>query len=124
MRNRRRAQKMRSALFQSVDLIMQDWKLCAEEKLVLLGLRSQNEFNALCSGTLLPKNEVLLRASSVVQIHRALHTLLPSRSAADGWVKRPNKAEICKGRTALAVMLAEGLSGMQKVHSYLMSYAS
>jgi len=63
--------------------------------------------------------EMLERISYVLGIYRALHTLFPNRAQADGWIRRPNKANAFEGASALSLMCSGRLEDMAQVRSFL-----
>ena len=59
------------------------------------------------------------RISHVLGIYKSLEILLPDPSAADGWVRRPNRAELFQGEPALELMIRGGITGLFAVRRYL-----
>lgn len=98
------------------------WGLSLDETLGLLGLKSTSELDELLA---LPLRDVPIsmieRIATLFRISQSLGTLLPNRSAADGWVKRPNKARMFGGSSALEFMLANDLEGIRQVSAYLLA---
>ncbi len=72
--------------------IARDWALSTDEQMVLLGAPGRSTFfkwkSAPESADL--KRDTLERLSYLLGIYKALQILLPSTSAADAWVKKPN----------------------------------
>jgi hypothetical protein len=98
------------------------WELSFDEKLHLLGLNDAADLDQLLA---LPLREIPIaiieRIATLFRIAQALRTLLPDSAAADGWVKRPNKAPMFAGGTALEFMLSNDLEGIRRVSAYLLA---
>jgi hypothetical protein len=96
------------------------WDLAVEEQMGLLGLRSRSTFFKWKRDrkARLDRDQ-LERISHVLGIYKALQILLPEASAADAWVKRPNRAEPFLGRPALDLMVQGGINGLFNVRRYL-----
>lgn len=96
------------------------WELSEDEQLALLGLSTADEFQRLKlikSKAELPAG-IINRLSVLVRIFEAINTLLPEPDRADQWMRKPNKATLFGGQSALELML-EGLGGMRMVLRYL-----
>ena len=63
--------------------------------------------------------DTLERISYVMGIYKALHILLPTSSAADAWIKKPNAAPITSGKTALERMRGGRVMDLADVRRYL-----
>ena len=63
--------------------------------------------------------DVLERISYVLGIYKALQILLPEPSAADGWIRRPNKAPLFGGKPAIDRMLSGNVADLFVVRQYL-----
>ena len=102
------------------DGIARAWSLEDSEGLALLGLAGTAELQAL---RVLPLDEVpteiIERVAIVLDIFKAINTLLPQPTQADAWMRAPNKAPIFGGRSALDVMAGQSLKGLQEVRAYL-----
>ena len=109
-----------AGFFNAFDELSKRWSLSATERLQLLGVDAQ-ELDALRTTPLdeIPVH-IIERIATLVGIARALMDLLPRQSSADGWIKRPNRAPLFGGRTALDLMM-EGPDGMRVVRSYLLA---
>jgi hypothetical protein len=90
--------------------IMQRWGIGEEEASVLLGY--DHNPDVLEIGI-----DPLKRISHTLGIYKALHTLF-SQESANAWVKKPNTAELFKGRPALE-LLRIGTRGFEQVREYL-----
>jgi hypothetical protein len=109
-------------LFQAFDGLAARWKLSGAERLNLLGL---GDDEALVRLRAMPLEDVPIgvteRIATVLSIARSIRSLLPRPAAADGWVRKPNKAPSFSGRSALEVMLSDGIPGVHLVRSYLLA---
>jgi uncharacterized protein (DUF2384 family) len=100
--------------------LAQRWRLSGAEQRRLLGDPPASTFYKWKS---LPKvrlsHDTLERISYLLGIYKALHTLLPSASAADTWLRRPNDAPGFNGSSALDRMLGGNVSDLADVRRYL-----
>jgi hypothetical protein len=64
-------------------------------------------------------DEVVLRISLLLAVHRALVVLLPREETPNPWVKAQTWWHGLYGVTALDYMIAEGLPGIRQVRDYL-----
>jgi hypothetical protein len=101
-----------------VDLIEKAWHLDEVEAAALLGCNVE-EFSRWRSDADTMPDEVVLRISLLLAIHRALGVLLPRKETPHPWVKAHNSWHRLYGLTALDYMIAEGLPGIRKVRDYL-----
>lgn len=101
--------------------IAQAWKLSVDEQLCLLGQPPRSTFFAWRKhperATL--SRDTLERLSYLLGIWKSLQILLPEPDAADGWLRRPNRAPAFGGRSALARMLGGNVSDLHAVRTYL-----
>ena len=98
------------------------WGITSEDQVALLGLPSETRgrmLNRFRAGMGFPDDpDCLARLENIVAIHHAVHSLHPhSSEAANYWVTTPLFA--FGNRTALEVMLADGLKGMQQLIHHL-----
>src|SRR5690606_20176335 len=96
------------------------WGLAAEEERTLLGSPPRTTFfkwKAERAARL--SADTLERISYTMGIYKALRMLLPSEEAASAWVKKPNTAPICGGKSALERMLAGRVIDLADVRRYL-----
>ena len=96
------------------------WGLSVEEQMTLLGVAARSTFYKWKQNqnTVLPK-DALERISYILGIYKALHILLPSETAADEWVKKPNMAHPFGGRSALDRMMSGQVADLYVVREYL-----
>jgi len=92
--------------------IMERWGIGEEEASVLLGYDHRPDVSEIGI-------DPLKRISHTLGIYKALHTLL-SHESANAWVKKPNTADLFKGRPALE-LLKTGIKGFEAVRIYLAS---
>lgn len=107
------------ALTHAVLDCMDEWKISAEEILVLLGLSDAirpRQLNAYRNGdrAFPAEADVLQRIDHITGITDALRTTFPfSNQMRVMWLQKPHRR--FQKRTPLAVMLDEGTNGLQKV---------
>ena len=101
--------------------IARDWGLNTDEQMVLLGTPGRSTFfkwkSAPESADL--KRDTLERLSYLLGIYKALQVLLPSTTAADAWIKKPNDAPLFGGKSALDRMLGGNVADLIAVREYL-----
>ena len=99
--------------------IAEKWGLSTEEQMALLGgLPRSTFFKWKKEGGLVPP-DTEERLSYLLGIYKALHILFPDAALADAWIRKPNRAPLFGGQSALDLMLREGLVGMYKTRRYL-----
>lgn len=110
------------ALGRIADGLARAWDLTETEAVAILGLA---DAAALIDLRSLPPDqasaETIERLSMLVDIYKALHTLLPEAAAANSWPRASNQAPMFGGSTALDLMIAGGVSRIREVRSYLWS---
>lgn len=94
------------------------WRLTEAEQMRLLGLDSRSTFQNWKRGTVsvVPK-DALERISYVMGIYKGLQILLPR--TADEWVRKPNKARLFGGRSALERMMSGNVADLYVVRQYV-----
>jgi len=99
------------------------WSLDVGERLALLGLGDAAELQSLRSMPLdeVP-TEIIERVAILLDIFKAINTLLPVPSRADAWIRAPNRASIFGGRSALELMIDGRLEGLRKVRACLQAH--
>lgn len=96
------------------------WQLKDKQALILLGSPSERTFykwKANHNGSL--GHDHLERISYILGIYKALQILFPKAESADAWVKKPNKAPIFGGKSALDRMLSGNVADLYVVRQYL-----
>jgi hypothetical protein len=109
---------VRKVAMRIVELIEKAWHLDELEAAALLGCDDE-EMNRWRSDAGTMPDEVVLRISLLLAIHRALGVLLPRKETPNPWVKAHTSWHRQYGVTALDYMIAEGLPGIRKVRDYL-----
>lgn len=97
------------------------WELTEEQEYILLGISDKDIFYKLKSRKTANslEKETLERISHLLNIYKNLNILLGSPEAAKKWIKKPNKADLFKGESALFYMLKNNLNEIYEVHKYL-----
>jgi hypothetical protein len=109
-----------SAVIRIFNRLARRWVLIESEQLKLLGLQVPADLAALQQKPTedLPA-ELIERFAILVDIFISINTLLPAPGRADRWMRRPNKAPVFRGRSAIDVMIDGQLEGIRKVRAYL-----
>lgn len=96
------------------------WCLTADQQMSLLGLTAASTFYSWrkAAPRTLPR-DTLERVSYVLGIYKALQILFPDPGTADAWIRKPNKALIFGGRSALERMLSGNVADLFIVRQYL-----
>lgn len=100
--------------------IASHWKLNIEEEQILLGSPPRSTFfkwKKERQGHL--SKDTLERISYIMGIYKALQILLPSKTAANEWPRKPNQASPFSGQTALQKMLVGRVVDLADVRRYL-----
>lgn len=109
-------------LFRVWEGLSRAWSLSEAEQVALLGLGVANDLRELRSVPLASvPTQVIERIAILLDIFKALNTLLPRVDAADAWIRKPNRAPVFCGETALNLMMTEGLPGLREVRAHLQS---
>ena len=113
--------QMAAAGLRAFERIAQAWGLTVEEQLQLLGQPPRSTFFAWRKAPDRAKlsRDTLERLSNLLGIYKSLQILLPDASAADGWVRQPNRAPLFGGQTALHRMLGGNVADLNLVRRYL-----
>jgi len=94
------------------------WNVSSADACILMGEiadTTRSDWSHLEEGEV--GNNRLARMRFLLEIHRALRAIFADAGRAERWINAPNAA--FDGRTALEVMLADGLAGITRVRSYL-----
>ncbi|PZU44149.1 MAG: DUF2384 domain-containing protein [Sphingomonas sp.] len=98
--------------------IAQAWDLTETEQLRLLGLDSRSTLQNWKRGAVaVISKDALERISYVMGIYKGLQILLPQ--TADDWVRKPNKASLFGGRSALDRMTSGNVADLYVVRRYI-----
>ncbi len=103
--------------------IVEAWGLKQTEAMTLLGFDSTTKstyykWKRDPGSVKLPK-EKYERLSYVFGIYKALAVLLPDKTAADAWIKKPNSASLFNDQSALSRMLSGNVADLFVVRQYL-----
>lgn len=114
------ATRMTTAILRVFDGIARAWSLQEDEKLDLLGLHESGDLEELRTTPLhkVP-TEIIERVAILLDIFKAINTLLPQPTRADAWIRATNSAPAFAGWSALDVMIHQGLGGLREVRTYL-----
>ena len=98
--------------------IADTWGLKEQEQMRLLGVESRSTFQSWKRGVVaaLPK-DALERISYVMGIYKGLQIMLPK--TADEWVRKPNKAQVFGGASALERMMSGNVADLYVVRQYV-----
>ena len=109
-----------AAVFRVFDGLAGAWSLEDGEKLQLLGLHDPVQLQDLRAAPLdqVP-TEIIERVVILLDIFKAVNTLLPQPNGADAWIRSSNTASMFGGQSALDVMIGRGLEGLREVRAYL-----
>ncbi len=115
------AQRVASAALESFFNLSERWGLSASQERTLLGNPPESTFYKWKAERTARRlgRDVLDRISYLLGIYKALHMLLPSPRAADEWVKKPNRAPLFQGASALERMLGGSVVDLADVRRYL-----
>lgn len=96
------------------------WNLDEAEQMSILGLKSPSILQALQAGDVEQCSaDVLERISYVLGIYKGVHSIFTQQDQADGWMRRPNKAPIFGGKSAVDRMVMGGIDDLRLVRNYL-----
>ncbi len=99
--------------------IAHKWQLTSEQERILLGatLPTFYRWKKNKDGSL--TKDTLERISYILGIYKALRILLPSEEIANMWIKKPNKAPLFGGKSALDKLLIGRVIDLADVRRYL-----
>ncbi len=110
--------KTTAAAFKAFLRLADLWDLTPQEQLNLLGTKKATFYKWKKAPHPILPQEKMERISYLLGIYKALQILLPIQ-AADTWVKKPNKAPLFAGRSALDYMLQGRVVDLYEVRRYL-----
>lgn len=113
--------RVASAALQAFFNLCERWQLSASDQRTLLGAPPESTFFKWKAEKTTSRlsHDVLERISYLLGIHKDLNILLPSPRAADEWIRKPNKAPLFNGQTALQRMLAGSIVDLADIRRYL-----
>ncbi len=100
--------------------IARAWGMTEAEQLAILAVDTPEDLANITAGERHSHSaETLHRISHILCIFKAIHTLLPQSGRADAWMRKPNKAPLFGGGSALALMTSGQMSDLDAVQRYL-----
>ncbi|QDP18535.1 MbcA/ParS/Xre antitoxin family protein [Sphingomonas xanthus] len=100
--------------------IAKQWELSEVEQMAILGLKSRSTLQSWKAGNVSKiSRDTLERISYVFGIFKAINILLPIPARANGWMRKPNKAPLFNGQSALDRMTSGNVSDLYVVRQYL-----
>jgi hypothetical protein len=106
--------------FRTFFRIAELWRLSVEEQMTLLGLTSRSTYYKWRNDP--PRKltpDLLERLSYLFGIYKDLQVLLPDPRSADAWIRKPNKASLFGGGSALDRLLSGHVADLYEVRRYL-----
>ncbi len=108
------------AALRTVLRIAERWGLSVEQQMSLFGIASPSTYYKWRKAAPLKLSPDLLeRISYLLGIYKALQILLPEKSLADEWVRRPNTNPLFGGEPPLERMLSGHVADLYLVRRYL-----
>jgi hypothetical protein len=100
--------------------IAKQWALSEAEQMAILGLKSRSTLHSWKAGNVSKiSRDTLERISYVFGIFKSINILLPIPERANAWMRKPNKAPLFNGQTALDRMTSGNVSDLYVVRQYL-----
>lgn len=99
--------------------ITEKWQLSSEQEMILLGIPGSTMYRWKENKNGSLSKDTLERISYVLGIYKALRILLPSEDAANKWIKKPNKAPLFGGKSALDKLMKGHVVDLADVRRYL-----
>ena len=108
-----------AAALHAFERLAEAWHLTLREKLTLLNVTRATWFQWQQGRAVTLEEAVRLRLSYLFGIDSALQALLPVPGRAHEWLRKPNRAPLFGGGTALARMLSGDVEDLKQVRAYL-----
>jgi hypothetical protein len=109
-----------AAALRTYKAISERWSLSETELCGLLGQESLAAAKIKLRDLDAPDGPaIMIRISRIVAIFKAINTILPFGSVADGWIRRGNSSELTGGKSALQFMLDGGDDAIDQMRRYL-----
>ena len=99
--------------------ITQKWQLNSEQERTLLGTTPATFYRWKKNKTGSLNQDTIERISYVLGIYKALRILLPTETAANQWIMKPNNASLFGGKSALDKLMAGRVIDLADVRRYL-----
>ncbi|GLR48146.1 antitoxin Xre-like helix-turn-helix domain-containing protein [Sphingomonas astaxanthinifaciens] len=100
--------------------VAEAWGLSDEEQMRILGIEARSTLQRWRNGRVqILRRDTVERISYVFGIYKAINILLPERSRADGWMRRPDRAPLFAGQSAIQRMTAGNVGDLYVVRQYL-----
>ncbi|MGB3623072.1 DUF2384 domain-containing protein [Ketobacter sp. MCCC 1A13808] len=106
--------------------ITSEWALSSKQQITLLGNPAKSSFYRMKdfadgkqAKPIRLNQDTLERVSYLMGIYKAINILLPNSQQAAEWIKKPNKAPLFSGRSALEKMLGGRVVDLSDVRRYL-----
>jgi uncharacterized protein (DUF2384 family) len=100
--------------------IAEKWGLSGKEQMVLLGVSSRTTLDNWKKATKVRLSaDTLERISYVLGMFKALQVIFGDTTAAQEWIRRPNRAPLFGGKSALDRMLSGRVADLYRVRQYL-----
>jgi hypothetical protein len=100
--------------------IAKEWELSEAEQMAILGLKSRSTLHSWKAGNVSKiSRDTIERISYVLGIFKSINILLPIRERANTWMRKPNKAPLFNGQTALQRMTSGNVSDLYVVRQFL-----
>ena len=107
------------AALHAFERLAEIWHLTLPEKLTLLGVNRTTWYQWQQGRAVTLDAPQRIRLSYLFGIYSALQALLPVPARAHEWLRKPNRAPLFGGGTALARMLSGELEDFKQVRAYL-----
>lgn len=107
------------AAWRTFERLSHAWQLTLSEKLSLLGVPRATWYRWEPGRAVELLDEVRVRLSYLLGIYAALHHVLPVPARSHEWLRKPNRAPLFAGDTALARMCRGGIDDLAAVRAYL-----
>ena len=105
--------------WRTFERLAEAWHLTLPEKLSLLGVTRPTWYQWQQDRAVKLDEAVRERLSYLLGIYAALQLLLPVPERAHEWLRKPNRAPLFSGSTAMARMRVGGIDDLKQVWAYL-----
>lgn len=108
-----------AAAWRTFERLAAAWQLTLPEKLSLLGVTRATWYQWEQGRAAVLDEAVRRRLTYVFGIFAALQALLPVPARAHEWLRKPNRAPLFAGSTALARLLSGDIEDLKRVREYV-----